>query len=245
MLFEIRNLAVTVGGNEIVRGVSLKVGEGEVHALMGPNGCGKSTLANAVMGHPKYEVKGGILLNGERIERLKTDERARKGLFLAFQYPQEIQGVSVAGFIRRANVARKGGKDLDEMVKAQDEVRKKAGALGLGEEFVKRDLNVGFSGGEKKRAEVLQMMALGPKLVILDEIDSGVDIDGLKAIAKGINGSRDGKRAFIIITHYARILDYVKPDFVHVMAGGRIAKSGGPELAKELERKGYKEFEGK
>ncbi len=240
-MFEIKNLSINIGDKEILKNFNLTLNAGELHAIMGPNGAGKSTLASALMGYPAMEVSGEILLDGENIAGLKTDERARKGVFLAFQNPQEIEGVNIANLLRKAKLGEEKDKRkiLEEMMKIQKEIEEATIGIGLEKEFVKRDLNVGFSGGEKKRNEILQMAVLKPRVVILDEIDSGLDIDGLKHVAKKINEMRSKERCFLLITHYQRILDYVKPDFVHILVNGKIAKSGGPELAKELEKKGY------
>lgn len=241
-MFEIKNLTVTIGDKEIIKGLDLVIKPGEVHAIMGPNGAGKSTLASALMGHPAMNVKGEIALNGEDMAKLPTDERARKGMFLAFQNPQEIEGVKIANLLRKAKLGEEKDKKkiLDEMMKIQKEIEEASESVGMGKEFVKRDLNVAFSGGEKKRNEILQMITLKPKVVILDEIDSGLDIDALKHVANAINKMRTPDRCFLVITHYQRILDYVKPDFVHVMVDGKIVKSGDEKLAHELEETGYK-----
>ncbi|MBI2079988.1 Fe-S cluster assembly ATPase SufC [Candidatus Micrarchaeota archaeon] len=239
MLLEIKDLTVTIDGKEIINGFNLSMKEGEVHAIMGPNGSGKSTLSYAIMGHPKYEVKGSVKLDGEELLELTADERAKKGLFLAFQAPQEISGVSIQNILRKAKLGGEEKKDLDKLIELQNQIKKKVKELQLPEESIKRDLNVGFSGGEKKRVEILQMSSLNPKLSILDEIDSGLDIDGVKTVAKSVNKLVDGKKSFLIITHYPRILNYIKPNFVHVMVNGKIVKSGDFKLAKELEKKGY------
>ncbi|MCX7886815.1 MAG: Fe-S cluster assembly ATPase SufC [Verrucomicrobiae bacterium] len=235
---EIVDLHVRVEDREILRGLSLSVGKGEVHAVMGPNGSGKSTLANAIMGNPKYEVTSGqILLKGEDILRLPPEERARRGLFLAFQYPCEVPGVRTANFLRLACNAR-SGRDLDP-VQFHEKLREKMRVLALEEGFVRRYLNEGFSGGEKKRNEILQMLMLEPEFAVLDETDSGLDIDALRVVCDGINKVRGPAIGILIITHYERMLRYVTPDFVHILSDGRIVRSGGPELATQLERFGY------
>ncbi len=236
-MFRIENLAVKSGGKEIIMGLSLNVKDGEVHVVMGPNGSGKTTLSYAIAGHPKYKTKGRILLDEENIAELAADERAKKGVFLAFQNPVAVEGVGLLNFIRKAkNATGKAETDILELVES---VERNAKTVKLDSSFLQRDLNSGLSGGEKKKSEIVQMLALSPKLVVLDEIDSGLDVDALKTVAKAIENARDGKRMFLIITHYANILKYVKPDFVHVMMDGRIVKSGGAEFAKEIERKGY------
>lgn len=237
-LFAFENLHVSVEGNEIVRGVSLAVKAGEKHALMGPNGSGKSSLANALMGHPSYQVTSGkVYLEGVDITEMAPDERSRKGLFLAFQYPHAVPGVTVANFLRSALQAR---QPKDEPLKGfRQALKKELLALAVEESFAGRYVNDGFSGGEKKRIEILQMAMLKPAMAILDETDSGLDIDALKVVAEGINRVCDSKVGVLLVTHYQRILDYVKADFVHVMVNGKIARSGGPELALELEKVGY------
>jgi Fe-S cluster assembly ATP-binding protein len=238
-LLEIDDLHVTVEGSEILRGLSLTVGEGEVHALMGPNGSGKSTLANTLLANPAYRVTGGtIRFRGEDLTTLPTDERAARGIFLGFQHPEEISGVSVLNFLRQALAVRKGIPDLSvlEVRLALMEWTKR---LGMDDRFQERYLNEGFSGGEKKRNEILQMAVLEPKLAVLDETDSGLDIDALRIVAGGVNKLANKDNAIILVTHYQRLLDYIEPHFVHVLYQGRIAKSGGKELALELEKKGY------
>jgi Fe-S cluster assembly ATP-binding protein len=236
----IDGLKASVEGKEILKGLSLEIKGGEIHAVMGPNGTGKSTLASALMGHPKYEVtEGSVTLNGEDLLEMAVDERARAGLFLAMQYPSEITGVTNSDFLRSAINAQRGeGNDIS-LIKFIRQMEAKMKGLEMNPEFMHRYLNEGFSGGEKKRNEILQMMLLEPKVVILDEIDSGLDIDALRIVANGVNTLRSEDRGFLIITHYQRLLDYVTPDFVHVMMQGRIVKSGGPELAHRLEAEGY------
>jgi Fe-S cluster assembly ATP-binding protein len=238
MTLEIQNLHVRTEDREILHGVDLEVSKGETHALMGPNGSGKSTLANTLMGNPNYEVtEGRILLNGEDLTEADPDERAKAGLFMAFQYPATIPGVSVANFLRMAVNARREDpikvKEFGAMLKENMEI------LRIRREFTSRYLNEGFSGGEKKRAEILQLAMLQPDFAILDETDSGLDIDALRIVADGVNAMRGDDRGFLIITHYTRILEYVKPDFVHILIDGRIVREGGAELATELEEKGY------
>lgn len=240
-MFEIKDVSVTIGEKEIIKNLNLLIKNGEFHVIMGPNGAGKSTLAAALMGHPLMSVSGEILLDGENLTPLKADERAKKGVFLAFQNPQEIEGVTVAQLLRKAKLGEEKDKRkiLEQMTSIQKEIDESAKVVGVEKEFVKRDLNVGFSGGEKKRNEILQMAVLKPKVVILDEIDSGLDIDALKHVAQAINTVRDKDRSFLLITHYQRILHYIKPDFVHIMVHGSIVKSGDAKLAHELEEKGY------
>ncbi len=236
--FEIIDLHVRIEDREILKGVNLVVSKGEVHALMGPNGSGKSTLANAIMGNPKYEVtQGKILMKGENILEMDVDERARKGLFLAFQYPCEVPGVRTSNFLRLACNAR-AGKETDVM-EFYDKLEKKMKHLEIDDAFMKRYLNEGFSGGEKKRNEILQMMMLEPEFAVMDETDSGLDIDALKVVSEGVNKLRGPGLGILIITHYERILRYVAPDFVHILVDGKIVKSGGPELAGHLEEHGY------
>jgi Fe-S cluster assembly ATP-binding protein len=244
-LLEIDNLKVSVGGKEILNGITLAIDGGEVHAIMGPNGSGKSTLSYVIAGRPGYEVTGGdIRFDGHSIAELEPDERARLGLFLAFQYPIEIPGVTGTTFLREALNARrreKGEKEVDPMQFVRL-MRDKTKALGISDDMLKRAVNVGFSGGEKKRNEVLQMAVLEPRVAILDETDSGLDIDALKVVADGVNALRSADRGFLLITHYQRLLDYIVPDQVHVLAHGRIVQSGGAELAHQLEARGYAEF---
>lgn len=238
--FVIEGLKAEIEGKEILKGIDLEIKGGEIHAVMGPNGTGKSTLASALMGHPKYEVtSGSVSFNGEDVLEMEVDERARAGMFLAMQYPSEISGVANSDFLRSAiNARREEGNEIS-LIKFIRQMEGKMKELEMNPEFAHRYLNEGFSGGEKKRNEILQMMLLDPKLVILDEIDSGLDIDALRIVAEGVNTMRAEDRGFLIITHYQRLLDYVTPDFVHVMMQGRIVKSGGPELAQRLEKEGY------
>ena len=243
----IKDLHVNVAGNEILKGLNLTVRQGEIHAIMGPNGTGKSTLAYALMGHPNYDVTGGeVWFKGENILELEPDERSHLGLFLAFQYPVSIPGVTVANFLRTAiNAHRKAADPEDKGIKIpqfRTMLKERMDMLKMDHAFAGRYLNEGFSGGEKKRAEILQMATLQPEIAILDETDSGLDIDALKVVAEGVNALRGPKRSMLVITHYQRLLDYIVPDYVHVLAHGRIARSGGKELALELEEKGYGEF---
>jgi Fe-S cluster assembly ATP-binding protein len=245
-VLSIQNLHVSIQGKEILRGVDLTLRQGEVHALMGPNGSGKSTLSYALAGHPNYEVtEGSITLDGQDILGLEADERAKAGIFLAFQYPTSIPGVSVANFLRHAvtnvrNPARKEGEDLVPMREFRKEMREQMDDLGVDQEFARRYLNEGFSGGEKKRAEILQMAMLRPAFAILDETDSGLDIDAVRIVSEGVNrvAERNGT-GVLVITHYERILTYIKPQFVHILFGGRIVENGGPELVQLLESQGY------
>ncbi|MBS1715587.1 MAG: Fe-S cluster assembly ATPase SufC [Armatimonadetes bacterium] len=243
-MLEIQNLHAVVAeeGREILKGVSLKVGAGEVHAIMGPNGSGKSTLANVLAGRETYEVtEGGVLLDGEDLLAMEPEERAHKGVFLAFQYPVEIPGVSNAYFLRTALNANRKANGLDEMdaFAFLQYIKEKVKLLGLPEEMLTRSVNEGFSGGEKKRNEIFQMAVLEPSLCVLDETDSGLDIDALQTVANGVNALRSPERGFLVVTHYQRLLNYIVPDFVHVMMDGRLVRSGGKELALELEEKGY------
>lgn len=237
---EIKDLHVSIEDKEILKGVNLTINTGEIHAIMGPNGTGKSTLSSAIMGHPSYEVtQGEVLLDGVNIIELDVDERAKAGLFLAMQYPSEITGVTNADFMRSAiNAKREEGQEINLMqfIKKLD---KQMDFLDIDKDMAQRYLNEGFSGGEKKRNEILQLMMLEPKFAILDEIDSGLDIDALKVVSKGINQMRGEEFGALMITHYQRLLNYITPDKVHVMYGGKVVKSGGPELAKRLEEEGY------
>tara|TARA_A100001037_G_scaffold297470_1_gene319538 strand:- start:317 stop:1066 length:750 start_codon:yes stop_codon:yes gene_type:complete len=246
-MLEITDLHAAVDGKQVLRGVDLKIGPGELHAVMGPNGSGKSTLAYVLSGRDGYDIeRGEIIYDGKSLLELAPEKRAEQGIFLAFQYPVEIPGVSNATFLRTAvncvRVAR--GQEEFSATEFLKEVRMKLKALEMGEEVLSRQVNVGFSGGEKKRNEVLQMAMLEPRLAVLDETDSGLDIDALKIVAEGVNKLRSSDRSMLIITHYQRLLDYIVPDKVHVLAEGRIARSGGKELAIELEEKGYSEFSG-
>jgi len=240
----IRNVHVSVDGKEILKGVDLTIRQGEVHALMGPNGTGKSTLAYSLMGHPNYEVsEGEVWFKGANILELEPDERARLGIFLAFQYPISIPGVSVANFLRTAiNAHRRADNPGDKGIPIPEfrkMLKERMDLLKMDHDFAGRYLNEGFSGGEKKRAEILQMAALRPEIAILDETDSGLDIDALRIVSEGVNALRGPELGVLVITHYQRILNYIKPDYVHVMLGGRIVESGGPELAMHLEEHGY------
>jgi Fe-S cluster assembly ATP-binding protein len=237
-MLKIENLRVEIDGNEIVKGLDLEVGRGEVHAIMGPNGSGKSTLANVLMGHPRYDVtEGSVTFEGEDVLELEPDERAKMGMFLAFQYPSEVPGVSVANFLRTAvNSVREEELSPMEMYKLLQE---KMAVMRMDPKFAERYLNEGFSGGEKKRNEILQLLMLEPRLAILDETDSGLDIDALQVVARGVNEMRGPDFSAVLITHYQRILRYIEPDHVHVMLDGRLVTSGGKGLAEELEEKGY------
>ncbi len=242
-LFQIDNLHVNVESREIVKGLSLEVGRGEVHAIMGPNASGKSTLANAIMGHPRYTVtKGRVLFKGEDITALGPDEKARRGLFLAFQYPMAIPGVTMVNFLRSALRAVRGSDVPVREFRAM--LQETMAKLKIDEDFARRYVNDGFSGGEMKRAEVLQMGILQPDMAILDETDSGLDIDALRTVSEGISSLMNEDRGMLVITHYQRILNYIPPDFVHVLFDGRIIKSGGRELAEELEAEGYERITG-
>ncbi len=240
MKIEIRDLSARIGENQILNGVDLELESGKIHALMGPNGSGKSTLSNVVFGHPAYEVTGGeVLVDGENILEMETDERARLGLFLAFQYPVEIPGVTVGRFLKRAHEIR-FEDDTDRTRGFVKTLRSNMDFMEIDQAFINRYLNEGFSGGEKKRMEILQMLTLEPDFAILDETDSGLDIDALKVVAKGVNRLRaESSFGALIITHYQRILDHIKPDVVHIMYQGRVVTSGGPELVHQLEAEGY------
>ena len=241
-MLEIKNLNVTVEEKQILKNLNLNIGKGEVHAIMGPNGSGKSTLASVISGDPKYVIKDGVLeFLGEDVSEMDPEERAAIGLFLSFQYPVEIPGISLNNFIKTALNQKQKSLGLEPFSTKEilARIKENANALKINLDFIKRSVNVGFSGGEKKRAEIFQMLMLNPKLSILDETDSGLDIDALKIVASGVNKLRSENNSFIIITHYQRLLDYIKPDFVHVLSDGKIIKSGGPEIAKMLEEKGY------
>jgi Fe-S cluster assembly ATP-binding protein len=241
-MLEIKNLHAAIDGNEILKGINLTVNKGEIHAIMGPNGSGKSTLAKVLAGHPQYEVTSGeIIYEGRNLLELEPDQRAREGIFMAFQYPIEVPGVSNAQFLRLAyNEKRKhlGEEELDPL-EFKDLLKERAKIVEMDASFMTRSVNEGFSGGEKKRNEILQMAVLEPKLAVLDETDSGLDIDALRVVANGVNQLHTPNNAIIVVTHYQRLLNYIVPDFVHVLAGGRIAREGGKELAFELEEKGY------
>ncbi|MFM8921070.1 MAG: Fe-S cluster assembly ATPase SufC [Candidatus Nanopelagicaceae bacterium] len=243
---EIRGLQVVVntdkGAKEILKGVDLTINSGETHAIMGPNGSGKSTLAYAIAGHPKYEITGGsVKLDGADVLEMSVDERAKAGLFLAMQYPVEVPGVSVSNFLRTAATALRG--EAPNLRKWVGEVKDAMGALKMDPAFAERSVNEGFSGGEKKRHEIMQLELLKPKIAILDETDSGLDVDALKVVSEGVNRAKDSNNlGIMLITHYTRILRYIKPDFVHVFANGRIVEEGGPELAERLEEQGYEAY---
>ncbi|MBF1312157.1 MAG: Fe-S cluster assembly ATPase SufC [Porphyromonadaceae bacterium] len=241
-MLKIENLHASIGDKEILKGINLTVGKGEVHAIMGPNGSGKSTLAYSIAGHPTYEVtEGSVTFEGEDILELEPEERAHRGLFLSFQYPVEIPGVSMVNFMRAALNERRKAAGLDPLPAAEflKLMKQKRELVELDNKLASRSVNEGFSGGEKKRNEIFQMAMLEPKLAILDETDSGLDIDALRIVAKGVNELRSPENSTIVITHYQRLLDYIRPDFVHVLYKGRIVRSGGPELALELEERGY------
>jgi Fe-S cluster assembly ATP-binding protein len=245
-LLEIKNLQVEIGGRKILDGLDLTVNAGQIHAIMGPNGAGKSTLSYVLAGKPGYEITGGeILFKGEDLLEMSPDERAANGVFLAFQYPLEIPGVATMTFLRTALNAQRRKRGQEELSSPDTikRVRDIAKKLGIDAEMLRRPLNVGFSGGEKKRNETLQMALLEPKLCVLDETDSGLDIDALKIVANGVNQLRSGERGMIVITHYQRLLDYIVPDVVHVLATGRIVRTGGKELALELEATGYAQYQ--
>ena len=243
-MLEIKNLQASVNSKPILKGLNLNIKPGELHAIMGPNGSGKSTLANVLSGKNGYEISGELNFKGEDLKNIPIEKRAQKGIFLAFQYPLEIPGVNTNIFLKTSlNSIRKskGEKELDSLAFLKL-VKEKSSELGIDEKILSRQLNVGFSGGEKKKNEILQMKILDPSFSILDETDSGLDIDALKIIAKGVNSSRSEKKSFLVITHYQRLLNYIKPDFVHVLSDGKIVKSGCSELAEELEKTGYKKL---
>ena len=243
-MLEIKNLKASINNKDILKGLDITIKPGELHAIMGPNGSGKSTLANVLSGKNGYEISGELKYQGKSLKEISIDERAQKGIFLAFQYPTEIPGVNTNNFLKTSlNKVRKvrGEKELDTLSFLKL-LKEKSSELGIDEKMLSRQLNVGFSGGEKKKNEILQMKILDPNLIILDETDSGLDIDALKIIADGVNSSRDKKKSFLVITHYQRLLDYINPDFVHVLSDGKIIKSGCMELAEELEKKGYKKI---
>lgn len=237
---QIKDLEVEVEGKKILKGINLEIHQGEIHVIMGPNGAGKSTLSETIMGNPNYQpLKGEILFDGHSINNWSVDKRARHGLFLAMQYPVEIPGVSNRDFIKEAVKARQGQINVLDFIQ---KLKKTASFLNISDEMLKRGLNEGFSGGEKKRNEILQLMMLDPELAILDEIDSGLDIDALKLVAQGVNQMRSSHFSALMITHYQRLLDYIQPDVVHIMVNGRIVKTGTFELVKELEKTGYAQF---
>ena len=243
-MLELKNLKAAIGKKSIIKGLNLHIKPGEVHAIMGPNGSGKSTLANVLSGKNGYEISGSLKFEGQNLNEIPIEERARKGIFLAFQYPLEIPGVNTSNFLKTSlNTIRKskGEKSLDTITLLRL-IKEKASELNIDEKFLSRHLNVGFSGGEKKKNEILQMKLLEPRLAILDETDSGLDIDALKIVADGVNSYKNKKNSFLIITHYQRLLDYIKPDFVHVLSNGKIVKTGDSDLAQELEKTGYKNF---
>ena len=243
-MLEIKNLKVSINSKQILKGLNLTIKPGEVHAIMGPNGSGKSTLANVLSGKNGYEISGELNFKGESLNDIPVEVRAQKGLFLAFQYPLEISGVNTNNFLKTSlNSVRKarGEKELDTLAFLKM-VKEKTSELGIDEKILSRQLNVGFSGGEKKKNEILQMKILDPYFSILDETDSGLDIDALKTVAKGVNSSRSKEKSFLVITHYQRLLDYIKPDFVHVLSDGKIIKTGCGDLAEELEKTGYKKL---
>ena len=240
-MLELKNLKASIGDKSIIKGLNLNIKAGEVHAIMGPNGSGKSTLANVLSGKNGYEISGSLKFEGQNLNEIPIEERARKGIFLAFQYPLEIPGVNTNNFLKTSlNTIRKskGEKNLDTITLLKL-IKEKASELNIDEKFLSRHLNVGFSGGEKKKNEILQMKLLEPKLAILDETDSGLDIDALKIVADGVNSYKSKNNSFLIITHYQRLLDYIKPDFIHVLSNGKIIKTGNAELGQELEKSGY------
>jgi len=243
-MLEIKNLQVSINNKLILKGLNLSIKPGELHAMMGPNGSGKSTLANVLSGKGGYKISGTLNFEGKNLKEIPIEERAQKGIFLAFQYPLEIPGVNTNNFLKTSlNSIRKarGEKEIDTLSFLKM-VKEKSSELGIDENFLSRQLNVGFSGGEKKKNEILQMKILDPNFSILDETDSGLDIDALRIVANGVNSSRNKKKSFLVITHYQRLLNYIKPDFVHVLSDGKIIKSGCSELAEELEKTGYKKI---
>lgn len=240
-LLEIKNIHASADGKEILKGLNLTINKGEVHVIMGPNGAGKSTLMNVVMGHPKYKVTDGdILFEGEKITDLKTDERARKGIFMSFQEPEEVSGITVEGLLRSARTSITG-KPL-KLIAFRRELKEKMALLNMDESYAERYLNVGFSGGEKKKNEIVQMLMINPKLAILDETDSGLDVDAVKVVANGINKYRNNDNSILIITHNSRLLEYLKPDFVHILLDGKIVKNGEKELIDEVNKNGFVQF---
>ena len=243
-MLEIKNLQASINNKLILKGLNLSIKPGELHAMMGPNGSGKSTLANVLSGKSGYKISGTLNFEGKNLKEIPIEERAQKGIFLAFQYPLEIPGVNTNNFLKTSlNSIRKarGEKEIDTLSFLKM-VKEKSSELGIDENFLSRQLNVGFSGGEKKKNEILQMKILDPNFSILDETDSGLDIDALRTVANGVNSSRNKKKSFLVITHYQRLLNYIKPDFVHVLSDGKIIKSGCSELAEELEKTGYKKI---
>ena len=243
-MLEIKNLQASINKKTILKGVNLTIKPGELHAIMGPNGSGKSTLANVLSGKNGYEISGEVNYRGKSLNNISVDERAQKGIFLAFQYPLEIPGVNTNNFIKTSlnSIRKSKGKEELDTLAFLKLVKEKSSELGIDEKILSRQLNVGFSGGEKKKNEILQMKILDPNLSILDETDSGLDIDALKIVAKGVNSSRNNEKSFLVITHYQRLLDHIKPDFVHVLSDGKIIKTGCGELAEELEKTGYKKL---
>jgi len=243
-MLEIKNLKASINDKSILKGLNLTIKSGEVHAVMGPNGSGKSTLANVLSGKKGYEISGDLKFKGKSLNEISVEERAQKGIFLAFQYPLEIPGVNTNIFLKTSlnSIRKANGEEELDSISFLKLIKEKSLELGIDDKILSRQLNVGFSGGEKKKNEILQMKILNPQFSILDETDSGLDIDALKIIAKGVNSSRDSKKSFLVITHYQRLLDYIKPDFVHVLSDGKIVKTGCSELAEELEKTGYKEI---
>ena len=243
-MLETKNLKASINDKAILKGLNLTIKSGEVHAVMGPNGSGKSTLANVLSGKKGYEISGDLKFKGKSLNEISVEERAQKGIFLAFQYPLEIPGVNTNIFLKTSlnSIRKANGEEELDSISFLKLIKEKSLELGIDDKILSRQLNVGFSGGEKKKNEILQMKILNPQFSILDETDSGLDIDALKIIAKGVNSSRDSKKSFLVITHYQRLLDYIKPDFVHVLSDGKIVKTGCSELAEELEKTGYKEI---